>query len=267
MNFLRNFVLLSICLSFVSCQSRIPDEHTSLSLEPGDNPGAPPQKLTLMWLHHSTGDYILKKGKLKKALEANNIDFYDINYKEAVVDGYSIGDHTDPEDFPKNFNTPKYFDVMKRWELENKQQHDIIMFKSCYPASNIKSEKMLENYKAYYLSMIPTFKQNPNVLFIPMTTPPLVIDKTTPENAARARKWSKWLTSEYAKNIPNVKVFNLFNSLAVMEGYPEENTLPPQFAKAKDDSHPSRKGGKAVTRLFIPWLNRAIREAGLITNN
>jgi lysophospholipase L1-like esterase len=72
------------------------------------------------------------------------------------------------------------------------------------------------------------------------------------------------VTTEYPKQASNVKVFDLFNALAIAEGKPDQNTLAPQFATARDDSHPSREGARAMTRLFIPWLNRALREAGVV---
>jgi len=240
----------------------VPEDHTSLSLDPGKNPGPPTQQLTMVWHHHSTGDNLLQGGLLA-ALKKNNIDFYDINYKEAVKDKYVIGDHTDPPDFPKNFNTPKRFDVIKKWELpQGKLWHDIIMFKSCYPASNIKSDKMLQQYKDYYNALLPTFKKNPAILFIGMSTPPLVKWHTTPENATRARQWAKWLTTEYAPGAKNVRIFDIFNSLAILEGKKNENRMVPQFSTGKEDSHPSPAGAAAMTRMFMPWFNRILRETG-----
>lgn len=255
-------VLCSTLLLLAACRSQVPEEHTSLALDPGRDPGPPPRPLRMVWLHHSTGDNLLRGGLLE-ALRANRIEFFDINYEEAKVDGYVIGDHTNPPDFPKAFNTPKYFEVIKGWELKG-AQHDVVMFKSCFPASNVKSAAMLEEYKGYYNALLPTFRAHPKTLFIAMSTPPLVKQHTTPENAARARAWSKWVTTEYAKDTPNVRVFDLFNALAIREGRPDENTLAPQFAVADDDSHPTPKGAQAVTRLFIPWLNRALREGGLV---
>jgi hypothetical protein len=256
---------LAIMVALAGCgKTVVPDDQTSRSLTPSADPGKPTQKLTMVWHHHSTGDSLLEGGLLA-ALKADNIDFYDINYKEAVVDGYVIGDHTDPPDFPKNFNTPKYFDVIKSWELKgDKKQHDIVMFKSCFPSSDIRDDAMLERYKGYYNSLLPTFKAHPEILFIAMSTPPLVKRETKPESAARARVWSKWVTGEWAKDVKNVKVFDLFNALAILEGKPDANTLVPQFAAGKDDSHPTPAGAQAVTRLFIPWFNRALREAGLV---
>jgi len=256
---------LAILLALFGCAATVvPDDQTSLALAPGPDPGKPPQKLTMVWHHHSTGDDLLEGG-LRAALDANHVELHDINYQEAVVDGYVIGDHTDPADFPKNFNTPKYFDVIKSWELKgDKKQHDIIMFKSCFPSSEIEDDTMLEQYKGYYNSLLPTFKAHPESLFIAMSTPPLVKGETNPVRAARARTWSRWITTEWAKDVKNVKVFDLFGALAILEGKPDANTLVPQFAVGKRDSHPSPAGARAVTRMFIPWLNRAIREAGLV---
>jgi len=263
-NRLTTFTLLAAALALAACRSPVPEEQTSLSLNPGADPGAPPAKLTLLWLHHSTGDNLLSGGLLD-ALRADNIALYDINYEEAKVGDYVIGDHTDPPDFPKNFNTAKYFDVIKGWELTgDKKQHDIIMFKSCYPASDIKSDEMLEQYKQHYLSLLPAFRAHADIMFIPMSTPPRVKRKTTPEEATRARTWAKWIGTQYATELRNVQVFDLFNAMAIREGHPDQNTLAPQFAESATDSHPTAQGARAMTRMFIPWFNRAIREAGLV---
>lgn len=254
----------ALLVLLTGCDRSVPEEQTSLVLDPGVDPGPPPEPLTLMWQHQSTGNRILDGG-LREALEENNIDFYDIDHQEGDVDGYVIGEHTKPRDFPTNFGTPKYFEVLRTWELgEKKSQHDIIMFKSCYPASDIETDEELERYKGWYSSLLPTFRAHPDIVFIAMSTPPRVKSQTTPEEAARARRWSKWITTEYAKDVKNVRVFDLFDALAIREGYPDENTLVPQFAQSVNDSHPSPLGGAAATRLFIPWLNRVVRESGLV---
>lgn len=256
-------LVLALAL-LAGCRSPVPQDHTSLALDPGEDPGPPSRQLSMVWLHHSTGDNLLAGGLLH-ALQANNIDVHDINYEEAVVDGYVIGDHTDPPDFPKLFGTPRYLDHVMGWELDGKRRHDIVMFKSCYPASDIKSEQMLAQYKQWYRSLLPAFRAHPRVLFVPMSTPPRVKRKTTPGEAGRARQFAGWLTTDYAKEAPaNVQVFDLFNALAIQAGRADENTLAPQFAMSATDSHPTAAGARAVTRLFVPWLNRALRSSGLV---
>ncbi len=254
--------LAGIVLNAVSCHSPIAKEHTSLARTAGPDPGKPSKQLSMVWLHHSTGDRLLRGGMLA-ALQANGLVFSDINYREAVVDGYVIGDHTDIADWPKAFNTPKFFDAIRTWELTGgRKQHDVVMFKSCYPNSNITSDAMLERYKTDFAALLPTFVAHPDILFIAMSTPPLVKRQTTPAAAKRAREWSRWLTGDYAARAKNVKVFDLFDALAIAPDAPNANTLVPQFASGRGDSHPSAEGAQAVTRLFIPWFNRVVREAG-----
>jgi hypothetical protein len=254
--------LAGMALERIAGRPSVPDDHTSLVRSPGLDPGRPSRPLSMVWLHHSTGDCLLRGGLLP-ALKSDGISFHDINYEEAAVDGFVIGDHTDVNDWPKVFNTPKLFDVIKRWELgSNKPRHDIVMFKSCYPNSNIGSEGKLQEYKQHFTSLLPTFQANRDILFIAMSTPPLVKARTTPEAASRARQWARWLVAEYATRAKNVKVFDLFDALAIREGRPDANTLVPQFASGLTDSHPSAQGARAVTRMYIPWLNRTAREAG-----
>jgi hypothetical protein len=137
------------------------------------------------------------------------------------------------------------------------------MFKSCYPSSNLTSDAQLAMYRRCFDALLPTFEAHPDTLFIAMSTPPLVKANTTPDAARRARSWAGWLLTEYAPGRRNVKVFDLFDALAVAADRPDANTLVPQFAQSRRDSHPSPEGARAVTRLFLPWFNRAVREAGL----
>jgi hypothetical protein len=254
--------LSSGCLA--GCETA-PVAATSASRRPVRDPGKPAADagLTMVWLHHSTGDRLLQGG-LRAGIEDNNIAFFDINYHEARVDGYVIGDHTDPPDFPAIFNDARRLETVITWELPDDRQHDIVMFKSCFPASNITSDEELQNRKRLYSSLLPTFRAHPEILFIPMSTPPLVRSRTTPAAAARARAFARWLTTAYAADLPSVQAFDLFDALAVRPGHDGANTLVPQYAASPSDSHPSRAGGRAVTRLFVPWLNQAIRRAGLV---
>jgi hypothetical protein len=263
MSLLRKLgIVAGFALTAMGCRDRIPDDSTSLARAPGIDPGKLPRTLSMVWLHHSTGDALLRGGLLD-ALRADGVSFHDINYGEAVVDGYVVGDHTDIPEWPKTFNTPRYFDVVRSWELPaGRGHHDIVMFKSCYPNSSISSDATLEEYKRVFRELLPTIRANPDILFIGMSTPPLVEAKTTPEAARRARAWAQWVTNEFARESKNLKVFDLFDALAVTADKPKANTLVPQFAKGSEDSHPSEEGARAVTRLFIPWFNRAVREAG-----
>src|SRR4029078_4002287 len=257
----RAVAIAGLVANAVGCKGQAPVEHTSLVTSPGADPGKPSRALSMVWLHHSTGDALLKGGLLD-ALRGDNIAVHDLNYSEATVDGYVIGDHTDVPEWPKTFNTPKFFDTVTSWELSGGKHHDVVMFKSCFPNSAITSDAMLDEFKQHYNALLPTFKAHPEMMFVAMSTPPLVKAKTDPDAAVRARKFAAWITTESAAGVKNVKVFDLFTALAILPDKPDANTLVPQFSEGKKDSHPSRDGAQAVTRQFIPWFNRAVREAG-----
>ncbi len=242
---------------------RAPRAHTSETRAVGHDPGTPAAKLTMVWLHHSTGDRLLAGG-LRSAIEGADVTFHDINYGEARVNGYVIGDHTDPRHFPVLFKNPAYLRAVLTWELSGGRRHDVVMFKSCYPASNIDSKEKLRAYRNHYQALLPVFRAHPRTMFVVMSTPPLVRAHTSAASAARARYWSRWLNTEYARDLANVQVFDLFDALAIKPGNPHANTLAPQFAESASDSHPSRDGGQAVARLWGPWFNRAVRAAGLV---
>lgn len=236
----------------------VPRFQTSLARSPGENPGPPKQPVSMVWLHHSTGDRLLRGG-LRSALKAQNIDLREMNYGQGAVGDYVIGDHTDPGDFCIIFNTSEYFEKLVRWQCTGGDAHSIVMFKSCFPAANIESDEMLKQYREHFESFVAAMVARPEILFIPLTVPPLVRAHTTPENAARARSFADWLSREFAADIDNIQVFDLFDALAIDSAYEDANTLVPQFSTHAEDSHPNSSGAEAVTRLFVPWLNRTLR--------
>ena len=85
---LVTLTLAALLLSGCNRWSPVPEDHLSLSQSPGEDPGPPPTRLSMVWHHHSTGDDLLAGG-LRAALDGNNIAFHDINYKEAKV-GFTI---------------------------------------------------------------------------------------------------------------------------------------------------------------------------------
>ncbi len=222
------------------------------------------RRYNFFFIHHSVGQNLWIRGPLIVELYKQNYMPFDMTYTEGKVDGYVIGDHTDIPDWPTNFNTPKYFQVMYTWELKKPgEHHDIIAFKSCFPNSNIESEARLEEFKKDYLSLLPTFKAHPEVLFVPFTTPPLNPAATNKANAARARRLANWLKYEYSAKLPNVIAFDFFDILANPPDDPTEPNMLKKEYRSGTDSHPTAAGDKAVTAAFLPFLNAAMRAAGI----
>ena len=162
----------------------------------------------------------------------------------------------------------------------------IIMFKSCFPNSDIhsdgtepgepfNSDRTLANYKAVfrhpngpgnsyddggttYEPLGDIFAQNPDTLFIFVTAPPLRYADTNDANAHRARLFNNWAKGEWLASynaahpgLNNVAVFDWFDVLA----YPDDhgshpNRLKAEYGGATGDSHPNDAANAYSTEVF-----------------
>ena len=245
----------------------------------GHDPGPPDKLLKIVFVHHSCGKNLLEEG-LGDLLGENNYRIRSITYGDEW-----FGDHTTPSDFPVTFG--KYLDEVSRWKLPPNENHDIIMFKSCYPASAISSDEMIEQYKEWYRMLLPIFKSHPGILFVAFSPPPLHPKATSKKEALRAHRFANWLKTEFANSAKNVASFDFFNFLSDPEVHtlrfkyrrsPSETlkrlsllrrtkTRIRRFFVKRDwdfDSHPNTQGNKEAASAFIPWINRAVRKSGLV---
>ena len=146
-------------------------------------------------------------------------------------------------------------------------QHEVIVFKSCFPASNITSDAELQQRKDWYLGMRDVMDAHPDRVFVVMSQPPLNPAVTTPEVAARARAFADWLTSDdYLEGHPNVYAFDFFDNLAEDDpSSPEVNMLRAEYRPDGEDSHPNQVANAAVGPIFAKAvMNAALsyRETG-----
>lgn len=246
----------------------------------------PSDPIHLVFLHHSCGGNWLADpaekpsgGALRQALTAAGFAVHDTNYKDDVpgVDGHAdegrhpVGDHTDVNDWTHWFNF--HLDGIKHWQCPRGAANRVVMFKTCFPGSNLASdgvepgdaksaEKTLANYRAVYRELAGIFAKNPDTLFVPVTAPPLSAAGRSylRENAARARAFNNWLKGQWrdgyrpATGLRNVAVFDFFDILANRADHPgEPNGLRADFRK-DPDSHPTHPGNRAATEAFVPFL-------------
>lgn len=224
----------------------------------------------LLFIHHSVGwNLMYRSGAqgLAAVLFGGGYLPFSLTYGQGEVDGYVIGDHTDVPDWPVNFNTPAYFEKIAAWTEPQvalpSGRHDLVLFKSCYPNSNLPDEGLVEEFKAHYLSLLPTFAAHPQTLFVLLTTPPLHPLATLPDRAARARALSRWLRVEFASLLPNLAVFDLFDLLANPPGHPgEPNMLKAEYRTGDGDSHPTAASDPVAAEALRRFLNAALRAWG-----
>jgi len=228
----------------------------------------------VIFLHHSTGRNLIRQGGVRERLTAAGFQFWDHDYNfeglirpDGTRTGYSYGipdDNTNPDGFARLFAQPVY-----PWPLNafsGLMQHQIIAFKSCFPASDITSDEQLQAYKGYYLGIREVMDRHSDKIFVIVTPPPLNPAATDAAIAARARAFADWLKSdEFLAGHPNVFTFDLFDLLAEKDhSNPEVNTLRAAYRQG-DDSHPNEPANQTIGPLFADFIVESVQtyRAGL----
>lgn len=261
---------------------------------------APPRtKLDVLFIHHSVGGRLLadagpkqqaaeeiwnshpEGGGLRSALAKQGYLVHEASY------GSALGENTDTGDWVAKFRDK--MDGALACELNDKRLPDghrnrIVVFKSCFPNNQITSAAELEAAKQSLSALLPSFERHPDTLFVYMTTPPLapkveseplwkwaaraLLGKPQPgkrlvASGPYARELNTWVTSSdgwLQRGAPkNLAVFDLYG---VLTDHGKSNFLTYPTGDGFD-SHPSRAGNERVTAEFVPFLNRAVRRAGL----
>ena len=232
----------------------------------------------LVFIHHSVGNNWLNDGELKTQLTAAGINVHEITYGDDVpgthVPGMQPnGDFTDVKDWYFWFHN--FLDGVLTWQCAPGESNKIVMFKSCYPNSEISEEgaapgnptndnHTVWNHKAAYCSLTNVFAEHPEILFIVVAAPPVRPgDGYKSDEAARARAFNNWLKNDYTKayftatGLHNLVVFDLFDVLATAATKPRgANATYPAYRS--HDSHPNVKGSRAATGAFLPWFRNAL---------
>ncbi|MFA5994872.1 MAG: hypothetical protein WCW27_03220 [Patescibacteria group bacterium] len=200
-----------------------------------NQPGANKQ---VFFVHHSTGQ-IYWDGTVKKGGLGAELTNHGYTGTAPWWDG-----NTDPQDFPGLFNDANSWDIFG--------DSDIIIFKSCYPASAITSDDMLEQYKDWYRELYDIYQAHPNILFMPLSTPPLPKDMTNSDEARRALGFEQWLLGEYKNNYTgnNLAPFGLHTLLSNKNNY-----LKKKFVADPYDGHPRPKVGPVVGKAMREFLD------------
>ncbi len=225
----------------------------------------------LFMLHHSTGRNLIEEGDVRSWIEDYNAandtayDFWDHDYNYIGLrnaggaylgTNYDIpGDNTNPDG------------LLNLWTTANGARdqilanHQVIAFKSCYPASNIETDAELEERKQWYLQMRDVFDQYPEKVFVVMSQPPRHRLATNVTEADRARAFADWLKSDtYLDGHDNVVCIDLFNELARPDdGDETRNMLIYEYERShyNSDSHPNVLANETVG----PWFAEQFVEA------
>ena len=218
----------------------------------------------IIFLHHSVGANLIQQEGVRQSLTDLGYEFYDHGYNG---DGLTLADGTPADrDFgvPDDNTNPDGFADIYAQPLDDPpdntfshlMQYDVIVFKSCYPVSNIQSDAQLAEYKSHYLSIRARMDQYPNKVFIVVTPPPEIPADSDPQGAARARDFADWLASgEYLDGHPNVFTFNFFDLVAD----PATNMLRADYGTDEFDAHPNELANQTVGPLFVDFIDQSVK--------
>jgi hypothetical protein len=222
----------------------------------------------VIFLHHSTGRNLIQQGGVRERLKEAGFQFWDHDYNyEGLIrpngtrTGYSYGipdDNTNPDGFARLFGQRVY--ELPLNAFSGLMQHEVIAFKSCFPASNITTDEQLEDYKAYYLDIRDVMDQHLDRIFIVVTPPPLNPAGTDAETSARARDFANWLRSdEFLAGHPNVFTFDLFDLLAEGDPAPPDTNMLRATYRKDEDSHPNELANQIIGPIFADFIVEAVQ--------
>ena len=208
--------------------------------------------------------------------------------------GSLVGSKTDIFDWPAKFRD--HMEELLTCDRQDtfygdSRRNEIVMFKSCFPQNFFVGrgyepgnpegpELTVENAKAAYRTLLAEFEKYPDTLFVAVTAPPLALGGTPlykvvvkrllgrpnlRRSGRYAREFNNWLKDPdngWLSSYPgkNVVVFDLYD---ILTDYGVSNFSRCPSGRLGRDSHPSSEGNQKATEAFVPFLNRAVRRAGL----
>jgi hypothetical protein len=223
----------------------------------------------IIFLHHSVGQNMIAQGSVRELLAQEGYRFWDHDYNwpglsdaagKLVGYNYNIpGDNTDPDGLIGIFSQP-LFDLPLN-TLSGLMQHEVIAFKSCFPASAIASDEQLAQHQAWYLEIRNFMDQHPEKMFLVITQPPLNPAETSAGAATRARAFANWLKSDmFLGERRNVATFDLFDLLAENNLQAADANMLRQDYRQGGDSHPTQAANAIVGPQFAEFIINAVEQ-------
>lgn len=230
-------------------------------------------------------------GGLRKLLMTAGYEIHEASY------GSEVGENTDLFDWLPKLES-KMDRVLRVDEndraLPEGQTHQVVIFKSCYPNNRFEGEGTepgdsrgpaltVTNAKATMRALLPLFAKHPEVLFVYFTAPPnspnpkampiyrYAIDtlrggrmgRALASQAALARRFNAWVVSKDGwladYSAQNVVIYDYYETLTEHG----KSDLSAFASGDGTDNHPASAGNQKAASEFVPFLNRAVRRAGL----
>jgi len=229
----------------------------------------------ILFLHHSTG-WNIWLGETNKYIYKltgkSAVSTFVNSYDDRQGRKYSITEKFFPKASPYGWNNYPY-DYYNIWvkhcgnspyleeptlEMLTKE-YDLIIFKHCYPGSNIKpdtgspdidsQEKTIENYKLQYNALKKKMHEFPNNKFIIWTPAVRLKNQISLEEAERTRLFYDWVINDWNEKGDNIYIWDFYKYETEGGLYLLDN-----YAAGTDDSHPNEKFSVRVAPLFGKFI-------------
>ena len=139
------------------------------------------------------------------------------------------------------------------------KEYNVIIFKHCYPGSNIKEDtgnpdinseiKSQENYKLQYDALKNKMHEFPSNKFIVWTPAVNTKNLMTEEEAIRTKLFHDWIINEWDEKRDNIFVWDFYKYETEGGLYlAEKNAVSP------DNSHPNQEFSAQVAPLFGKFI-------------
>lgn len=231
------------------------------------------KKSEIIFLHHSTGNNILKGdvGKLNyKLFKKGALLKWLTAYNKKNGTTYQFNERFFPKKEPYGWNNYPY-DYYNIWvkNAGNKQykqedplellskKFDTIMWKQCFPVSRIKQDtgspdidsktRTLENYKLQYSALKEKMQEFPDTTFIVWTGAALVEKATSEDQAKRMGQFVDWVKHEWDEKGDNIFLWDFYELQTEGDLYFKD-----KYAKNPKDSHPN----KSFSQTVVPYLGQ-----------
>ncbi|WP_437678037.1 hypothetical protein [Sorangium sp. So ce131] len=252
------------------------------------DPGPEKEKASCVYEAHPNG------GGLRRKLTEQGYRVHEASY------GSEIGENTDLFDWAPKFRDK--MDKVLRVSLNDQALPDgavnrIVLFKSCYPNNRFVGEGTAPghpagpeltvwNAKATLASLLPELAKRKDTLFVYVTAPGNVQKRSKDPAWKWAAKRVLGKPSEAEIGQRQADLARVFNNWVKspdgwLRGYPEKNVVVFDYydvltnrgesnfslhgSEGNTDNHPSREGNEKAADEFVPFLNQAVRRAGLST--
>ncbi len=226
-----------------------------------------PESVNILFLHHSTGG-VIYRGEASGSKKAELPSMF-TKYNKDMGSNYKIVPMEFPKANPYGWNNYP-FDYYNIWVRNEGSEaymeeptlemltgkYSIIMFKHCFPASNIQEDsdsadinsevKTIGNYKLQYEALRAKLNEFKDNKFIIWTGAVQVRSAIAEEEAMRAREFYTWVINDWDHPDDNVYIWDFYNLETEGGLY-----LKDEYAVSSNDSHPNREfAGKTVPLLF-----------------